>query len=44
MCELLPIPKVEMRGDMDPLFVMRVFIVWQMFCSSSTAPSVMRKI
>ena len=42
--KILPSPKVEMRGDFDPLFVISVFIVWQMLCSSSTEPSVMRYI
>lgn len=33
-----------MRGDLDPLLMISVFIVWQMLCSSSTEPSVMRYI
>lgn len=37
-------PNVEIRGDIDPGFAKRVLMVLQMLRSSSTAPSVMRKI
>lgn len=40
----LPMPKVYMRGHIDPPFVRRLFITSQMCLSSSTAPSVTRKI
>jgi hypothetical protein len=41
---ILPNPKVEIRGDLDPLLMSSVFIVWQILCSSSTDPSVMSYI
>ena len=42
--KVLPMPKVEIRGAMDPLFVTWVLIAQQMSLSPSTEPSVIRKI
>lgn len=41
--EMLPIPKVNIRGCVDPLFKNLLFITSQICRSSSTAPSVTRK-
>lgn len=42
--KVLPMPKVDIRGAIDPLSVILVLIEQQMSLSPSTEPSVIRKI